>query len=265
MRPAPAMRRIEVSPEMLSFIGAGSVGDAEWPADAVAFVIRFGTEVPAATCHYLAAPTRARLDAEAAGNRLVFIVARAACERLYEGPLPLADGDAFHLPVPLRTIGLTIRDCVAAEALRTAYCLAKSIELLCETIHLVAQERLVPVSPDGRLSMADSERLMAARRLIDERWPEKLTLDAIARGLRAQPGEADARLSRIVRLHRRRCDRQRAAGPCAPDADGDRSAGFVDRLSMRLSEQCELHARLHPPFRAAALAISRRAAGRLGS
>lgn len=181
MRPAPAMRRIEVSPEMLSFIGAGSVGDAEWPADAVAFVIRFGTEVPAATCHYLAAPTRARLDAEAAGNRLVFIVARAACERLYEGPLPLADGDAFHLPVPLRTIGLTIRDCVAAEALRTAYCLAKSIELLCETIHLVAQERLVPVSPDGRLSMADSERLMAARRLIDERWPEKLTLDAIAR------------------------------------------------------------------------------------
>jgi len=177
----PHMACVDVSHEMLSFIGTGLVSDAKWPADPVAFIIHFGGSTATTTCHFISRPTCPRLNRHVASNRLVLIVNRAACERLHGDVLPLADEDAFHLPPSLRTIGIAIRDYDAAEALRTPYRLAKSIELLCEALSLVARGGLVPVGADGSVSMADSERLMAARRIIDERWTEKLTLATIAR------------------------------------------------------------------------------------
>ena len=69
---------------------------------------------------------------------------------------------------------------LAAEA-RTPYRLAKSIELLCEAVRLHGERALIPFTADGVLSLADSRRLIAARQMIDDRWNEKLTLDAIAR------------------------------------------------------------------------------------
>ena len=61
------------------------------------------------------------------------------------------------------------------------YRIGKSIELLCETMRALAADALVPVAPDSTLSLADSRRLVAARRIIDEQWAEKLTLDTLAR------------------------------------------------------------------------------------
>ena len=175
------MACVDVSHEMLSFIGPGILTDADWPADPVAFIVHFDGNSAAAICHFINHPDCQRLNLHSASNRLVLIVNRAACERLHGDVLPLADEDAFHLPPTLRTIGLAIRDFDAADALRTPYRLAKSIELLCEALNLVAQGGLIPVGADGSVSMADSERLMAARRIIDERWTEKLTLATIAR------------------------------------------------------------------------------------
>ena len=40
---------------------------------------------------------------------------------------------------------------------------------------------LVPLASEDQLSMADTRRLLAARRIVDERWREKPTLEAIAR------------------------------------------------------------------------------------
>ena len=44
-----------------------------------------------------------------------------------------------------------------------------------------AAATLVPLDRDGVLSAAEAGRIAAARRLIDERWHEKLTLDSISR------------------------------------------------------------------------------------
>jgi AraC family transcriptional activator of pyochelin receptor len=76
---------------------------------------------------------------------------------------------------------MALRDCAMAGEPRNVYRLAKSLELLCETVRMWAEGALVPLAPEGDLSFADTRRLIDARRLIDERWHEKLTLDSIAR------------------------------------------------------------------------------------
>lgn len=172
---------IEVSPEMLSFVGGGRITDAVWPTDPVAFVFRFGdTEKPTAF-RYFDAPTIPLLNTESDSRRLIFIAARAACERLSSGDLPLRDGASYHLNADLRAIALAIRDCEAPEVIRTPYRLAKSIELLCELMRLPVSNSLIPLATIGALSTADGKRVLAARQLIDEQWAEKLTLDYIAR------------------------------------------------------------------------------------
>ncbi|MDO9369389.1 MAG: AraC family transcriptional regulator, partial [Sphingopyxis sp.] len=58
---------------------------------------------------------------------------------------------------------------------------AKSLELLCETMRLDLDDILLPHGQGAGLTVADSERLLAARRVIEERWSEKLTIEGIAR------------------------------------------------------------------------------------
>ncbi|QUT06511.1 helix-turn-helix transcriptional regulator [Sphingobium phenoxybenzoativorans] len=174
------MDRIDVSPEMISLIGSGSVGPDIPCADTVAFLIAFGVaEAPPTLCFH-ARPARKILDADL-GNRLILIVKSDACLRILGHPLSLRDGGAYHLPAPLRAIAFTIRDCGLPEGARTPYRLAKSIELLCDILRAHADGAVIPVGADGVLTHADSQRVLAARRLIDERWSEKLTLDMIAR------------------------------------------------------------------------------------
>lgn len=176
------MEWVEVSREMISLIGAGPICEAQWPADAVGFVVTFGQgEVPAAI-RYLDSPTQAELD-ESEERRIILLIARAGCERLLGNPISLPDGGLFHLSPALRAIALSIRDYALLQSCRETYRLAKSLELLCEILRVHAEGGLMPLLPEAQLSRADVERLLAARRMIEDHWPEKLTLDIIARAV----------------------------------------------------------------------------------
>ncbi|WP_459662756.1 helix-turn-helix domain-containing protein [Novosphingobium sp. 11B] len=174
------MAAIEVSPEMLTLVGPGKVGRIGPPPRAVGFVMTFGTKDRVASLRYLSRPSVRLLDSEVEA-RLILLVSRNACERIAGGSLRFAENALFHVPAPLRTIALAIRDCDLPEAAATPYRLAKSIELLCDLLRARGVDALVPMSADGALSPEDTQRLLAARRVIDERWAEKLTLDMIAR------------------------------------------------------------------------------------
>jgi AraC family transcriptional activator of pyochelin receptor len=69
---------------------------------------------------------------------------------------------------------------VPIEAMAT-YRLAKSIEILCEALKLQRDGELLPLLGVGGLSPADTRRVLEARRLIEERCGEKLTLTNIAK------------------------------------------------------------------------------------
>jgi len=175
--PKPAMERIQVSHEMVIHLGMGSVGEGDWPANSVAFVVDYAS----ASLLYRARPTARLLDRDSNQSRLILIVARTAVIRLLGCKLDMDDGDRFHIPASLRAIVCAVRDCGYHEAARMPYRVAKSIESLCELLHLHQIADLVPFAAAGTLSMADSQRLMVARRFIEDKWAEKITLDTIAR------------------------------------------------------------------------------------
>jgi len=171
------MERIQVSHEMVIHLGSGPVGEGDWPANAAAFVVDYAS----ASLIYRVKPTLRQLDRDSDQSRLILIVARAAVTRLLGCKLDMDDGDRFHIPASLRAIVFAVRDCSYHEGARTPYRVAKSIESLCELLHLHQIADLVPFAAAGTLSMADSQRLMVARRYIEDRWSEKITLDSIAR------------------------------------------------------------------------------------
>lgn len=87
----------------------------------------------------------------------------------------------LHMPTDLRAIVIALVDCRLPGPARDTLRLAKSIELLCATFEKLAADDLVAADATGELKEVDARRIVAARRLIDERWNEKLTLDSIAR------------------------------------------------------------------------------------
>ena len=167
---------VQVSHEMITLIGAGTLDGSVWPEDPIAFAFRFQEGDGSATLGYHAAPTLAALASLDA--QLVLLVARDACQRIFT-ELPEKEG-VFHIPPGLRAIAAVIRTCPLAEPARMTLRLAKSIELLCETFQLLGQNALIPAARDAQLSYRDCQRIQAARRLIETRWHEKLTLDSIA-------------------------------------------------------------------------------------
>lgn len=160
---------IQVSHEMVALVGSCDAGGAQWPAASIMLSFQLGAQPMLRV--------RARAD-DRGGDAIIFLVAREACLRLFA--LDPEDGD-YYLPTELRTIALAILDCAMPTPVCTTYRLGKSIELLCESFRLLTDDALVPARGDGALSLADARRLVEARRLIDERWSEKLTLDGIAR------------------------------------------------------------------------------------
>lgn len=172
------MEAIDVSPEMLTLVGIGALGEHRWPTSPVAF--EFDLANPS-TFRFHRNPTAPALGRDAGDVRLIFIVAAEACERLHGRPLGLGDGDMFFLPSELRGIALAIRDCALPAAAAGPYRLAKSIELLCEILAALAAGKLTPSHGPACLTQFDLERITAARQLIDEQWQEKLTLGQIAR------------------------------------------------------------------------------------
>lgn len=167
---------IEVSPEMTAVIGRGLAANVPLPSDPV--ILQFDTGGAGVQPAVRIGAVESSSDD---ADLLFLFVARDALHRI-GGSNPVDDDAAgYHLPTELRTIALALRDCPMTGEPRNVYRLAKSLELLCETVRMWADRALVPLAPEGDLSFADTSRLINARRLIDERWHEKLTLDSIAR------------------------------------------------------------------------------------
>lgn len=163
--------RITVSDEMQSFVGVGLVPADDWPAD----VVGVSVLLDQATLAFHTAPTAASIG----DGDLCLVVTAAACRRIF-GHIPAGDA-RWHLPVALRTLVVAVVDCRLPGEARDTWRLAKSIELLCATFAMIGDDALVPADGAGELSEMDARRILAARRLIEERWREKLTLDSIAR------------------------------------------------------------------------------------
>lgn len=172
------MEAIDVSPEMLTLVGMGVMGDHRWPPSPVAFEFDFGSP---ATFRFHLKPNSAALNEADGEVRMIFIVARDACERLLGASLDLEDAETFFLPSELRGIALAIRDCALPAASALPYRLAKSIELMCEIMAALGAGKLTQASGPATLTQLDLQRITAARQLIDEQWHEKLTLEQIAR------------------------------------------------------------------------------------
>lgn len=174
---ANGLEYVEVSAEMTLLLGEGPMREAPVPPDAIALVYA-DEATPTLTVDL--APDLSNIAY--GGPRLVLLIERRAFTRI-GGILPddASCEHGFHLPSALRAIVLAIRGVTLQGETQMVYRLGKSIELLCETIRLLGEDDLVPVGGDGVLSLDDSRRIVAARRMIDERWNEKLTLDAIAR------------------------------------------------------------------------------------
>jgi AraC family transcriptional regulator, transcriptional activator of the genes for pyochelin and ferripyochelin receptors len=171
-----------VSPEMTTLIGTGPLGDAVIPCDAASLVFSLGGLGEPATLRIAADAASRDLAMPGEGARsLSCIVQHAALDRLFGWNGASLDGSRYHLTSELRAIALAIVDAPMAGLPREPYRIGKSIELLCETMRALADDMLVPVAPDNALNLADSRRLVAARRIIDEQWGEKLTLDSLAR------------------------------------------------------------------------------------
>jgi AraC family transcriptional activator of pyochelin receptor len=172
------MDAIDVSPEMLTLVGMGALSEHRWPLAPVAFELDFGNPVQ---FRFHRRPSRRLLDCRSNEMRLLLVVSKDACDRLLGSQLDLPDGESFFLPAELRAIALAIRDCDLPEAAATPYRLAKSIELLCEILSAERTGTLTACTGPASLSQVDMSRISAARRIVDEQWTEKLTLDQIAR------------------------------------------------------------------------------------
>jgi len=176
---APA-EAVLVSDEMTMLIGTGAVEGLCFPAEAALLVFGFGGVGAPATLRLVADAGNETLgDPEEGSRSLSCIVSRAAIDRLFAWN---GRGEGrYHLTTTLRTIALAIAEGPIGGVARDTYRLGKGIELFCETMQALTEGALVPVAGDGAMSQADSRRLVAARRIIDEQWSEKLTLDSLAR------------------------------------------------------------------------------------
>lgn len=178
---------IQVSPEMASYLGSGAVDRAGWPPDAFALLFH---DLDGGASLVVASDAS---PAELADAALVLAVSAPACRRIF-GFVP--DDASWHLSSVPRAVALALRDCPLPEPARGTMRLAKSLELLCAVLAALGDDALVPADSGGVLSEGDAVRVVAARRLIDERWREKLTLDGIARA----SGLNRAKLTRGFRL-----------------------------------------------------------------
>ena len=158
---------------MTALIGRGPMPLAKLPPEAIAFIISGTARGSMLTCCFPSSLERFQ------AAPLILVVQRGACERLFD-VRPQA-GDAWHLPSKLLALALSIIDCEATGPARNTLRLARSIELLCQIHATYADEAFVSAGDESALSEMDVARIASVRRLVDQRWQEKLTIAELAR------------------------------------------------------------------------------------
>lgn len=174
--------QVVVSHEMTILRGRGRFGNVTVPNDAMAVVFGLGA---INTCSSLSVFGQSRVAAMLAeddpNTRIVLLLAPAVVPRIEGRTVPDADASGtFHLPADLRAIALCLRHCERRGEAGEIYIAAKGIELVYETWAALDSGTLTPLAIASALSRADSERIVRARQLIDDRSSEKLTLEQIA-------------------------------------------------------------------------------------
>lgn len=178
--------RLDVSVRMQVFMGPGAVPDVDPQPDSVRILFDLGRNGQA---------TLSIGDPGLEGSSdMVFVVDRAACRQVI-GVVPDATG-LWHLPSEQRAMVMAILQCSLPEPASQTLRTVKAIELLCAFATDLASGRLVRADGSGELCELDTQRIISARRMIDERWHEKLTVDTIARAC----GVNRAKLTRGFRL-----------------------------------------------------------------
>jgi AraC family transcriptional activator of pyochelin receptor len=162
-----------VSGEMTALVGAGEIPPFVRPNDPVVLVIDSLATSPVLTFRDWDDLTGFD-DAP-----LILVVERAACLRLFA--VDLEGSQSWYLSSALVQLALSIIDCEATGEARTTLQLARSIELLCQIYAALEEGRLVPFGADGTMSELDLARIASARRLVDQRWQEKLTIAELSR------------------------------------------------------------------------------------
>lgn len=95
--------------------------------------------------------------------------------------MTVPDHRTYHLPDSLRAMALAFLEGHGIDRATPFYRSAKIVELLCEAARHGRHGFLVPLTPGNHLTAADSQRLLSARQMVQDRFRERLTLDAIAR------------------------------------------------------------------------------------
>ena len=166
---------IHVSDEMVSYIGPGPFPAVAHPRDSVIFAFFATGQQGLPWVAYRDAPDLDGLE----DSLLVFLVRAEACQRIFarsRGP-----SANWHLPEALHRLALSINECEGRGEARKTLRLARSIELLCQLHAHMDADDLVAIDYDTDISTRDIECIVRARRIIDQRWREKLTIPMLAR------------------------------------------------------------------------------------
>lgn len=179
---ARELHQVVVSHEMTVLLGRGQFESATVPQDAIAVVFGMGAINSCSSLSiYGAGRVSELLARDEPGSRIVLLLAPAVVPRIEGRTMPEAAAhQTFHLPAELRAIALAMRDSERRGEAGEIYLAAKGIELVYETWAALDSASLTPLAMDSALSRADSERIVRARQLIDDRSNEKLTLEHIA-------------------------------------------------------------------------------------
>ena len=168
-----------VSHEMVTLIGAGDLEGVDLPDECAALVVEL--DHSARVTVHMDQSVIGWGEMSSAAPRIGLVVQRAALDRLFGWSPAAADGKSFYLTHPLASVANQLLERERGDGASVPYRLAKSIELLCDVVALLKNGQLIPAQLSSGLRHHDGQRLVAARKIIDEHWSEKLTLAQIAR------------------------------------------------------------------------------------